>query len=241
MPNTPIENLSFLYVSNLNIDVTTNTTLTGTSGAARDSTNTFDIVIDETTTINAAVNGANGLDTGSLANSTWYAVHVIGDSTNLKSSAYLLSTSATTPALPYGYDGFRRIGWALTNSSAQFISYSQLGDGLNRWYFWDAAIATAFSAGTTSFVDVALSVGASPTSSQVVLNWRLTPQAAGNQLTWRLNGTSTVNQFVSASVASVLQCGQLTTNCDGSQIIEARTSSVSDTPGLFVQAFNDTL
>lgn len=44
--------------------------------------------------------GANGLDTGTEANSTWYYVHVIYNGTT---AALLFSTSATAPTMPGGY------------------------------------------------------------------------------------------------------------------------------------------
>lgn len=67
--------------------------------------------------INAAAAGANGLDTGSLAASTWYAVWVIYNPTT-PAVAGLLSLSATTPTLPTGYTHKARVGWIRTDGTA---------------------------------------------------------------------------------------------------------------------------
>ena len=66
-------------------------------------------------TINTAVSGANGLDSGALAASTWYAVWVIWDGST---TAGLISTSSTNPALPGGYTHKARVGWIRTDGSA---------------------------------------------------------------------------------------------------------------------------
>ena len=66
-------------------------------------------------TINTAATGANGLDTGTLAGSTWYAVWVIWNGTT---TAGLISTSATSPTMPTGYTHKSRVGWIRTDGTA---------------------------------------------------------------------------------------------------------------------------
>jgi hypothetical protein len=70
-------------------------------------------------------NGAGGLDTGSPAAATWYAVFVITSSTTpavitsaglTGQAAGLLSTSLT-PTMPAGFKGQRRVGWMRTGES----------------------------------------------------------------------------------------------------------------------------
>jgi hypothetical protein len=69
---------------------------------------------------------ANGLDTGSLAASTWYSVWVIY---NGSITAGLLSLSATAPTMPGGYTHKARVGWIRTDSSGNKypLSMIQLG------------------------------------------------------------------------------------------------------------------
>lgn len=64
--------------------------------------------------INAS--GANGLDTGTLAASTWYYVWVIYNPTTA-TTAGLFSLSSTSPTLPSGYTFAARVGAVRTDSS----------------------------------------------------------------------------------------------------------------------------
>lgn len=76
-------------------------------------------------TIDAATNGVNGLDTGGLANSTWYYEWIIS---NGITTAALLSTSSTAPTMPGGYTFKLRVGAIRTNASAQFLRKNQRGN-----------------------------------------------------------------------------------------------------------------
>lgn len=66
-------------------------------------------------TINSAASGANGLDTGTLAASTWYYVYVINNGTT---TAGLISASLSSPTLPSGYTYIARVGAIRTDSTA---------------------------------------------------------------------------------------------------------------------------
>lgn len=91
-----------------------------------------------TGTLTAAItsSGAGGLDTGSEAADTWYAVWAIADSTALNSVSVLLSTSFTSPTLPSGYD-LKRLIWAVrNNTSSDFINFMQSGTGATRTCWW---------------------------------------------------------------------------------------------------------
>src|SRR5580658_10166225 len=86
------------YINGLQIsnDATTpNTLLDIGPGSCLDSTGTFQLNSNSTIVINAAVNGLNGLDTGTFAASTVYAVYVVWDPvTNLPTGA-MISKSLT--------------------------------------------------------------------------------------------------------------------------------------------------
>ena len=75
---------------------------------------------------NGLIKGANGLDTGVLAASTWYSVWVIW---NGVTAAGLLSLSATAPTLPAGYTHKARAGWIRTDTTANRfpVAFSQFG------------------------------------------------------------------------------------------------------------------
>lgn len=66
-------------------------------------------------TISTGTNGANGLDSGTIAQATWYSVWVIYNGSTI---AGLLSTSATSPTLPSGYTYYARVGWVRTGGAS---------------------------------------------------------------------------------------------------------------------------
>ena len=66
-------------------------------------------------TISMVSNGANGLDAGSVAQATWYALYVIY---NGSTTAGLASTSFTSPTLPAGYTFFARMGAIQTGAAS---------------------------------------------------------------------------------------------------------------------------
>ena len=71
--------------------------------------------------------GKNGLDTGAESASTWYALHLIGDSTNSNTPALILSKSSTVPTFPTGYDKSRRIGWRRNNGASHLLQGTNWG------------------------------------------------------------------------------------------------------------------
>jgi len=91
-------------------------------------------------TIDAATTGANGLDAGGLANNTWYYPYVIYNPAT-DTVAGLISTSATSPALPSGYTAKTQRGAFRTNGSAQFNRILQ--KGLRAQYVVSASVTTA--------------------------------------------------------------------------------------------------
>jgi hypothetical protein len=78
-------------------------------------------------TITTTNTGANGLDTGALATSTWYSIWRIGRADGTR--AWLLSLSATSPTMPSGYTYKARIGWFRTDGTANKypLAFKQIG------------------------------------------------------------------------------------------------------------------
>ncbi|MHA3117239.1 phage tail protein [Acinetobacter sp. ANC 4635] len=72
--------------------------------------------------------GANGLDTGALAASMWYYVHVIYNPTT-QTTAALFSLSATNPTLPSGYTYSARVGAVRTDGSVSKYLLQTLQEG----------------------------------------------------------------------------------------------------------------
>jgi hypothetical protein len=71
--------------------------------------------------------GNNGLDTGAIANSTWYHVYVIAKADGT-SPDILFSTSGTAPTMPSTYTLKRRIGAIKTGLAGIDLNWLQRGD-----------------------------------------------------------------------------------------------------------------
>lgn len=106
---------------------TTALTVTATAISVLSSTYSSQILTSVSVTINTGTSGANGLDTGSIAGSTWYAVYVIYNPTTA-TTAGLLSLSGTTPTLPSGYTYAARVGWVRENSTPALVQTIQYGN-----------------------------------------------------------------------------------------------------------------
>ncbi len=93
-----------------------------------DSSNTYKTLRAVGLSINSGASGANGLDTGSIAASTWYSVWAVFNPTS-QTNAGLLSLSATAPTIPSGYTMKARVGWIRTDVSGNKfpISFKQFG------------------------------------------------------------------------------------------------------------------
>lgn len=77
----------------------------------------------------AAGTGNGGLDTGAIANNTWYYVYAIYNPSTLATD-YLISASSSSPTLPSGYTKSKRLrGFFKTNGSAQIINCNISQDG----------------------------------------------------------------------------------------------------------------
>lgn len=101
----------------------------------------------KTTSAWALGTGNGGLDTGAVANSTWYHVYLISrPDTGVVD--VLFSLSASAPTMPTSYTFKRRIGSMKTNGSAQWVKFIQNGDT----FMWDAPVndVTATNPGTSA-------------------------------------------------------------------------------------------
>lgn len=95
----------------------TNVDISATALMLTDATGSPFRVANVAVTINCTTVGVNGLDTGTLTNTTWYYMYIIS---NGSVTAGLASLSATTPTLPTGYTFFMRVGAFITDGTAAF-------------------------------------------------------------------------------------------------------------------------
>ncbi len=186
LPNIPIVNLGNLYLAGMNLTYVTSTTFSVAAGKARNSTDVNDIVLNTAATVNVRVNGANGLDIGTLAANSIYYVFIVGDSTKYNATCALISLSSTAPTLPVGYDMFRRIGAIKGNGTVApntlILPFHQRGNGTSRTMHYVTPIATAVSAGaSTTWADVVLTTFIPTTATSVITQNQLTADAGGTR------------------------------------------------------------
>lgn len=144
-------------------------TMSIAAGQAADSTNVAMMNLaatSKTTSAWAVGAAAGGLDTGAIANSTWYHFYAIRRPDTGVVDA-ILSLSASAPTLPTNYTQYRRIGSGKTNGSAQWTSFTQDGD----YFRWAASVAdiSSVNPGTAA---VTLTLASVPTgvSVQAIFN-----------------------------------------------------------------------
>jgi hypothetical protein len=244
IPNTPIVNAPLLYVNGLGIAKTAAKIISLAAGAARDSTNTNDIILSALVSINGANVGANGVDVAALVASNFYAVYVIGDSTEYQPVAGLLSLNFLTPSLPSTYDMYRRIGWVLTDGSANILQFWQYGAGQGRMYYYDVGISELSGGSSTTYANVSLAASVPPIATEVLFKVTYTPNSATDAAHFLPFGSSATNGIVEFGYGvAAAQVGMMTVPCGlnaGVPEIQYKVSA-SDALTLLTAGFKDTL
>lgn len=121
---TPHENLIIKYVSATSVDVDADAVvLFDTNGVPKRFA-----ALNETVAITTA--GVNGLDTGSEASGTWYYIHGVGKDDGTLDC--VLSTSATSPTKPAGYDYWGLLGAVRNDGSSNFVRFLQRDRAVTR-------------------------------------------------------------------------------------------------------------
>ena len=132
------------------------TTLSVSVGRATDSTHVSMMILGsalaKTTGSWAAGTANGGLDTGTIANNTWYHWYLISKG-NSSAVDVVFSTSASAPTLPATYTLYRRIFSWKTNGSGQWETVFQNGD-----HFYRAWVADFTAGGTSSMTLRTLSI-----------------------------------------------------------------------------------
>lgn len=135
--NTPVGVSPF--ISGLVISYVSASSFVVSAGACSDTTNTTAIEIDSVSMVDMTINGLNGLDTDVIAVSSVYAVYAIASSAGKGISGLLVSLNKDYPVMPDGYDIYRRIGWVITDDSAELIKFKVIGTREMRTYQFDSS------------------------------------------------------------------------------------------------------
>lgn len=219
--NDPVYSLPHLYISGLNISAASTTVLAIAPGQCRDSSDNIDMAVgfpnlqgvtlppilnlnyQQPLYINSTVNGANGLDQGTLAASTTYMVFLIGDSRGYKPVAGLLSLASNAyPLLPFGYDSFRLLGFVTTDSSTHFLN-ANIVHATNALAYYlqpEASVLSGGNATTFTAIDLSGTIAdadvAVPAVTVVILDVIFTPAAIGDIVQFRPTGSSATANLV---------------------------------------------
>lgn len=113
------------YIAGLICANNSTTKIDVSAGICTDDTNAFLLGL-VAGTIDCGIVGANGLDAGALANSTWYNIFAIAQASGFTPG--FLASASLTPTMPFSYTLKRRIGFFKTDGSAHIIAFSQNGD-----------------------------------------------------------------------------------------------------------------
>lgn len=125
-------------------------------------------------TISSAGAGASGLDTGTLAATTWYSVWAIWNGTT---AAGLLSLSATAPTMPSGYTHKARVGWIRTDGTANKYPIGFNQKGRTAQLMVGQTLASGVVSGT---VAVSVSAFVPSTASRISLTYSAPAVATAN-------------------------------------------------------------
>lgn len=196
------------YLTGLNLSLLSTTTLNLSRGQARDSTNSFDIVIPNDLIIDASVDGVNGFYQGELVGNEFYYLFVIGSSLGIRTPGALISSGPiNNPLLPPGYDLFRLVGVWRTDGSATFVNTYQLGSGVERTYIYDTSTAVLSGGTQTAFTAVQLFPFVPPIAkTSLLMKANYTPAVAGNEFSLRPTGSASTGTITQKGlVATVIQ------------------------------------
>jgi hypothetical protein len=209
-----------IQISGLQLSYGSATTVFVAEGQCRDSTDQIDIFLNAGVTINLAVNGINGLDTGTVTDSETYYVFVLADFAEFNTPVCIASLSSTAPVMPAGnvngntYAALRLIGTFQTSSGGAVVKFYQTGNANQRTVVYDAIQSVLSAGAATTFAAVSLA-GFVPPIAPISVEFlaAYTPTTAGNKFSMRPTGSavSAANSVIgSGVVASQPQLLQIT-------------------------------
>lgn len=183
--------------------------------------------------------GALGLDQGSEASSTWYAVVVIGDSTSVLPASAVLVTAANYPSsitLPSGYDIYRRVGWARNDGSSDFLQFIQFDNKVQ----YEEAIKAVSNSTATTFTGTSLTSYVPTTSRIGHLHGDCDINSVASDLVFRTTGSGATTGINIANQVSNAG-GHIEMWLDTSQSFDFKGVSDIQAIDIFVYGYTDDL
>ncbi len=240
-----ILNLPPLHISGVNLTFINSSTLNILPGQLRDSSNRFDIVINEIITISSAISGINGIDAGIIQPNKCYNIFIISASNGSKSPSAVLSLSEI-PNLPSTYDLFRKIGICHTDDGSNLINFYQTGNNGDRVIIFTLPPIILNSGHATTFTSLDLSSLLPTSPSEFLINLFVVyiPQTAGNSLFIKSPSMIAPNYIERGVIAGQEQDEQaivLTNLVSGKPTIDYRVTNAADAASLALYSVNISL
>lgn len=197
IPQVPVVNAGLKYINGLSVVRNDNQLLTIFPGACRDSLNLNDIVVNVDLPNNVAIQGAGGLDQGVFAVSKVYAVYVIADSRGYSQPASLLSLDFAQPALPLGYDMFRRVASVVTFPGApSTIPWWKNGEGQSRMSWFDDGVIISNGGDSITFAVLSLTNAMPKIETDVTFDLEFVASTSGSHVEFLPFGSSATDGIV---------------------------------------------
>ena len=196
--------------------------------------------------VNTAVVGANGLDSGTLAASSFYTVWLIADSRNNNPVAGIMSLySNAFPLLPTGYDSYRLIGFIQTSSGTALED--PLNTSSSKSYYLQPAVSVLSGGNATTFTAIDCSGALSDNLfSMAFLVVTFIPAAVGDTVQLRpTTSTATAGLLTipgyAAGIAQTNYVQTLVGISSSKAEIDYKVTSSSDSVSISVYGFTYTL
>ena len=181
LPDKHVQGLGITYIDDDNIQIGT--------GECRNIANDADMTLSVAQNVDITAAGINGLDTGTVADATWYSIWLVSGASG---TGGLYSTSTDSPTLPAGYDvSKRRIGWIRTYQTAIPV-FVQTGGGRERTCYWGEAsgfynLHTNLQDTTGWQTDYSMAAGTAPTAHTMLVTMQASAGGT-NPINWRWQG-----------------------------------------------------
>lgn len=248
----PIVNDPSIYINGLVSSTTSSPSqLSITPGACRDSTNTFDIILNNSLTLDATKIGANGLDIGTFSSSSFYYLYLVFDPTNNAPVASIVSLSPNGPVMPsyHGitYGAYRLIDFVstlATSSPIAFLPYRNYGLGTNRRKQFPFKVTVSGSTPLlTSNTGFPLSLCIPPINyGAIQLTAEFIPAAAGNYIDVNVGGVVSQSMYKyygnSAGVINSVLISPCPVTVNGVPFIYALSGNTGNTVTMYISGYD---
>ena len=246
----PVVNAPNLYVDGLGMTWVSTSAISIASGAARDSSNINDIISKSAISVVTSKVGPGGLDAGTVADNTFYAVYLLGDSTQYSPTSAILSANLTAPLIPLGYDMYRRVGYILTDGTPHVLNFWQaIQSGKSRDMYYDVniTISTNLTADAWATLSLATAVPGAFQTNVFLLANQNSGTTSVQVMIFRPTGSSSTNGIAAVTLGASDAYGwivPLVTVCGvsaGVAKIDYELEDAQNQSSLFVCGYTDQL